>query len=218
MDEPPQNDMPTLCRRICQLTAKRAVELSELQSLYASAYGRTIDLRQLGAGSLRELIQRHMMSHLMLSDLPSGVTLVSRRPTADAALDSTCPASLPSPRSLSVGAFDDASQRPQPHVSLSIQAAAAFGKLPSSRAGWDVAHDAKLVQLQTVKENILSLLSEVPAGVDILLLGQMYERMYHAPLKPEFFGIMGVPALIESMLDFVSVHDVQGRVFVRALH
>ena len=216
MDELPQgdprSDLPTLCRRICQLTAKRAVQLSELQALYASAYGRPIEMRQLAAGSLRELIQRHMMSHLMLTDLPSGVTLVSRRPTAES-FDS--PPLLPSPMSLAAGAVSDASHRLQPQP---MQAGPGFGNPLTMRTSSDVPHDAKF-ELQAVKENVLNLLTEMPAGVDILLLGQMYERVYNAPLKPELFGIMGVPALIESMLDFVSVHDVhEGRVFIRALH
>ena len=88
IEETPKCDIPTVCRRICQLTAKGAVALSELQALYANAYGRPIEIRQLRAGSLREMIQKHMLTHLMLIDVPSGVTLVTRRPTDAASVES----------------------------------------------------------------------------------------------------------------------------------
>ena len=64
---------------------------------------------------------------------------------------------------------------------------------------------------------MVQLVYETNGGVEVSRLASMYERKYGVGLKPEHCGLMGIAALIESLLDLLTVDDVEGSIILKRL-
>ncbi|CAA2962636.1 Hypothetical predicted protein, partial [Olea europaea subsp. europaea] len=72
----------------------------------------------------------------------------------------------------------------------------------------DVQDEIDLIG-QTMRDNLVQLMSENPEGFRCFELPSKYEKRFKTPLKPRDFGFSNVKSLVEQLPSVIKMYDPQ---------